>query len=154
MNGKKMDKKIKDRKMNEKKMDKRKIDDKKKKEKELTPKQNASGEWIYFAGEGTTVRSLMEALEGQDYKLELWEDAGVLEVGMKEGGTVDFEETRIHPKDEATAAFARENKCEEVFLVTFPPENYEKAEGVMEKILEKKGGVFCADNERMEPVIR
>jgi len=117
-------------------------------------KQRISGEWIYFGGEGTTVRRLMEALEGQGYELEVWEDAGVLEVGMEEGGTIDFEGTQIHPRDEVTAEFARENGCEVVFLVTFPPEHYERAERVMKKILEKNGGVFCADNERMEPVLR
>ena len=57
-------------------------------------------------------------------------------------------------KDEVTAAFARDNGCEAVFLVTFPPEHYERAQRVMKKILEKSGGVFCADNESMEPVLR
>lgn len=117
-------------------------------------KQKEAGEWIYFGAEGTTVRRLAEALEGQEYEMELWEDAGVLEIGMEEGVTIDFEETRIHLKDEVTAAFARDNGCEAVFLVTFPPEHYERTQRVMKKILEKSGGVFCADNESMEPVLR
>ncbi|MBO5522050.1 MAG: hypothetical protein J5986_00010 [Roseburia sp.] len=117
-------------------------------------KQRETGEWIYFGEAGTTVRKLAGVLEGQGYELEFWEEAGVLEIGMEEGVTIDFEETQIHPKDEVTAAFARDNGCEAVFLVTFPSEHYERAKRVMKKILEKNGGVFCADNESMEPVLR
>lgn len=116
--------------------------------------QSVSGEWLYFAGGETTVRKIGEVLEGQAYELEIWEDAGVLEVGMEEGMTIDFEQTQIHPKDEVTAAFARENQCETVFLVTFAPECYESAENVMKKILAQNGGLFCADNAELQPVLR
>lgn len=113
-----------------------------------------SGEWLYFAGADMTVRKLEEALEGQAYELEIWEDAGVLEIGMEDGITVDFEQAQIHPKDEVTAAFAKENQCETVFLVTFSPEHYEKGEPVMKLILERNGGLFCADNAELQPVLR
>lgn len=120
-------------------------------------KQNVQmmpGEWLYFAPAGTTVRKILGALEEAEYELEIWEDAGVLEVGMAEGETVDFEQTQIHPKDEVTAAFARENQCETVFLVTFVPENYSKAEKIMRRILAENGGIFCGDTAELEPVLR
>lgn len=116
--------------------------------------QTMPGEWLYFASAETTVREIAGALEGEAYELEIWEDAGVLEIGMGEGETVDFEQTQIHPKDEVTAAFARENQCKTVFLVTFVPENYEKAEKIMRRILQENGGVFCADTEELEPALR
>lgn len=112
------------------------------------------GEWLYFASAETTVREIAGALEGEAYELEIWEDAGVLEIGMGEGETVDFEQTQIDSKDEMTAAFARENQCKTVFLVTFVPENYEKAEKIMRRILQENGGVFCADTEELEPALR
>ncbi len=46
-------------------------------------KQKEAGEWIYFGAEGTTVRRLAEALEGQEYEMELWEDAGVWRLEWK-----------------------------------------------------------------------
>lgn len=112
------------------------------------------GEWLYFASAETTVREIAGVLEGDTYELEIWEEAGVLEIGMSEGATVDFEQAQIHPKDEVTAEFARENGCETVFLVTFVPENYEKAEKIMRRILKENGGVFCADTEELKPALR
>ncbi len=59
--------------------------------------------------------------------MEIWEDAGVLEIGMSEGASVDIETAQIHPKDELTASFAAEHQVKTVFLVTFKPETYEEA---------------------------
>lgn len=74
------------------------------------------------------VRQIYEAFGEQDgYELEIWEDAGVLEIGMSDGASVDIETAQIHPKDELTASFAAEHQVKTVFLVTFKPETYEEA---------------------------
>lgn len=131
-----------------------------------TKKQNQSqysGEWLYFAPEHVTVRSIAKALDGTDaqdggeekraYEVEIWEDAGVLEIIIGEGESVDIEQTQIHPKDEITAAFAREHDCKMVFLVTFKPENDACAKSVMKQILAAEGGLFCGDNEDFSPIL-
>ena len=68
-------------------------------------KSTAPGEWLYFAPANVTVRSIYEVLT-DDYEVEIWEDAGVLEIGLNDGATLDIEWTKIPAKDEITAAFA------------------------------------------------
>lgn len=100
-----------------------------------------------------SVRQIYEAFWEQDgYELEIWEDAGVLEIGMSEGASVDIETAQIHPKDEVTASFAAEHQVKTVFLVTFKPETYEEAKKVMRRIMDKTGGFFCGDTEDFTPM--
>lgn len=84
--------------------------------------------------------------------MEIWEDAGVLEIGMSDGASVDIETAQIHPKDELTASFAAEHQVKTVFLVTFKPETYEEAKKVMRRIMDKTGGFFCGDTEDFTPM--
>ena len=85
--------------------------------------------------------------------MEIWEDAGVLEIGMSDGASVDIETAQIHPKDELTASFAAEHLVKTVFLVTFKPETYEEAKKVMRRIMDKTGGFFCGDTEDFTPMV-
>ena len=68
------------------------------------------GDWLYMTPQEIGVRQIYEAFGEQDgYELEIWEDAGVLEIGMSDGASVDIETAQIHPKDELTASFAAEH---------------------------------------------
>lgn len=116
-----------------------------------TERVTVPGEWLYVAPEGMNVRRITEALPAQE--IEVWEDAGVLEITLSEKQSVDIEHVRIHPKDEITRAFVEEHGCKEVFLVTFSSEIYEQAAVIMREILEKCGGLFCGDTEDFTPVI-
>ena len=112
-----------------------------------------TGDWLYFCPEEITVRGLYEIFAGRE-DVEIWEEAGVLEIPMDEKSSFDVESVQIHPKDEITGQFAREQRAKAVFLVTFIPEEYEKAEAIMKQILEKVGGLFCGDTENFMPQIR
>ena len=69
------------------------------------------GDWLYMTPQEIGVRQIYEAFGEQDgYELEIWEDAGVLEIGMSDGASVDIETAQIHPKDELTASFAAEHQ--------------------------------------------
>ena len=116
-------------------------------------KSTAPGEWLYFAPENVTVRSIFEVLT-DEYEVEIWEDAGVLEIGLNDGATLDIERTKIPAKDEITAAFAREHDCESVYLVTLKPEEFEIAKKAMQKITASLGGLFCGDTEDFTPVLQ
>lgn len=111
------------------------------------------GEWLYLTPEGTTVRSIGEAL-GEAYRWELWEEAGVLEAGLSEGKTMDFEAAEVHPGEEAIKTFLRQHGCSKVFLVTFAPDAFEEAEKIMKCVVNAAGGLFCGDTEDFTPVIR
>ena len=116
-------------------------------------KSTAPGEWLYFAPENVTVRSIFEVLT-DEYEVEIWEDAGVLEIGLNDGATLDIERTKIPAKDEITAVLAREHDCESVYLVTLKPEEFEIAKKAMQKITASLGGLFCGDTEDFTPVLQ
>lgn len=119
----------------------------------VTKKVTIPGEWLYLGKEGCSVRQIADTLD-KDYELEIWEDAGVLEIILTQEVSMDMEHVKIHPKDEITRAFVEKEGCEEVFLVTFAPEEYEKAECVMRKIMDACGGMFCGDTEDFRPVVK
>ena len=74
------------------------------------------GDWLYMTPQEIGVRQIYEAFEEQDgYELEIWEDAGVLEIGMSDGASVDIETAQIHPKDEVTAFFCSRTSGENGF---------------------------------------
>ena len=54
------------------------------------------GDWLYMTPQEIGVRQIYEAFGEQDgYELEIWEDAGVLEIGMSDGASVDIETAQI-----------------------------------------------------------
>lgn len=116
-------------------------------------REKVPGDWLYMTPQEIGVWQIYEAFGEQDgYELEIWEDAGVLEIGMADGASVDIETAQIHPKDEITASFAAEHQAKSVFLVTFKPETYEEAKNVMRRIIGKTGGFFCGDTEDFTPL--
>lgn len=115
--------------------------------------EKMSGEWLYFCPEEVAIRSLYEIFSEQE-GVEIWEEAGVLEIPMGEKSSFDIETAQIHPKDKTTLQFAAEHGAKSVFLVTFMPENYEKAESLMKQILNQFGGLFCGDTEDFMPQLR
>ena len=110
------------------------------------------GEWLYFAPEAVGVRQIADALDGT-CELEIWQEAGVLEIMYGGESSMDMEEGTIHPKDQVTAAFAEKHGCDRVYLVTFSAEEYEKALSVMRRILQECGGIFCGDTEDFMPLL-
>lgn len=120
--------------------------------KEKTGKQMV-GDWLYFAPQELAVRDLYELFADRE-DVEIWEEAGVLEIPMGEDSSLDIETAQIHPKDEITLQFAKEQEAKCVFLATFLPEDYENAERIMRQILGKFGGLFCGDTEDFSPQLR
>ena len=75
------------------------------------------GDWLYMTPQEIGVRQIYEAFEEQDgYELEIWEDAGVLEIGMSDGASVDIETAQIHPKDEVYGFFCSRTSGENTSL--------------------------------------
>ena len=96
-------------------------------------KEIMTGDWLYMTPQEVDLRQIKEALDAKEkYDIEIWDEAGVLEVGMPDGNSFDIEEAKIHPKDEITAAFA---------------------EKVMQALLAACGGFFCGDTDDFQPQI-
>ena len=116
-------------------------------------KKTIPGDWLYMTPEDVNIRQLKNVLEEASYEVEIWEDAGVLEILLKEKSSMDVETASIHPKDTITQQFANAHQVKNVFLVTFQPDDYEDAERVMKTVTEKLGGFFCGDTEDFTPVV-
>lgn len=110
-------------------------------------------EWLYVTTADIDVRRIADALPAE-LDIELWEEAGVLEINVGEKQSIDMEQVKIHPTDELTKNFVESHGCSEVYLVTFAPEIYEQAKEIMQKILAECGGLFCGDTEDFVPIIQ
>ena len=108
---------------------------------EKKKKADVPGEWLYFAPETVGVRQIADVLDGT-CELEIWQEAGVLEIMYGGESSMDMEEGTIHPKDQVTAAFAEEHDCDRVYLVTFSAEEYEKVLPVMRRHILRRYGRF------------
>lgn len=112
-------------------------------------------EWLYLLPEEMKLRSIYE-LFGEDmpWKAEFWEEAGVLEIEIPEAGSVDLECMDADLGDEQSNAFLEKHQIKTVFAVTIVPDDYEKANEVMVRMMEKLGGFFCGDTEDFQPEVR
>lgn len=115
-------------------------------------KADVPGEWLYLAPETVGVRQIADVLEGT-CEMEIWQEAGVLEIMYGGEASMDMEEGKIHPRNQVTAVFAEEHGCNRVYLVTFSAEEYEKVLPVMRHILQECGGIFCGDTEDFKPIL-
>lgn len=114
--------------------------------------KSMSGEWLYMAPQKISLRQIGELLgQEKNADIELWEDAGVLELTLPDGNPFDIEMFEISPKDELLEAFVKENRVKEVYAVTFRQESYEYAEQVFGRLIDAAGGFFCGDTDNFEP---
>lgn len=111
------------------------------------------GDWLYFCPQEITVREIYNIFSDVT-DAEIWEEAGVLEIPMGEKSSFDVETAQIHPKDDITLQFAKEQDAKSVFLVTFLPQDYAQAETMMKRITAALGGLFCGDTEDLMPRIK
>ena len=101
-----------------------------------------------------TVRGLQEVFSGEEQvHTEIWEEAGVLEVILSDGSSMDFEEGNHNLQDPYSQRFLAANQVQKIFSVTLGPDNYELARVQMKRIVEQMGGFFCGDTDDFRPGI-
>ncbi|MGN0342581.1 MAG: hypothetical protein ACI4DO_07290 [Roseburia sp.] len=112
-------------------------------------------EWLYLCPVELSAEKLAEALEGAEkLSIQVWKEAGVMEIELPEAKSIDFESGDVDLKDEYSNTFLAEQGTKSLFYVTLDPENYSQVEQILRLILEKKGGLFCGDTDDFSPVIR
>ena len=116
--------------------------------------EKVPAEWLFISRREIGVRAVKNALDGMPgLDIEIWEQAGVLEVTLKDGTTVDFEETACDLGDEYSNHFLEEHGAQTLFYVTIVPSGYELARPVMETAAGKLEGLFCGDTDDFTPEI-
>ena len=109
--------------------------------------------WYYMATSDITVEDLKSAVSSDDYDIEIWKEAGVLEVGIEEKASMDFEACEPDLRDEYSNQFLKDHEVKALFFVTLPPIAFVKCEKVMRKIISANEGFFCADTDDFTPVV-
>ncbi|MDO4475705.1 MAG: hypothetical protein Q4B59_02865 [Lachnospiraceae bacterium] len=112
------------------------------------------GSWYYMAQEVVTLEQLKGCVDEAGYEVEYWEDAGVLEITAGEKCSVDVEAETGGLEDEFSQAYLAEHQVQSVYYVSLPADRFEECRPVLECILEKTGGMLCADSEDFTPVLK
>ena len=108
--------------------------------------------WYYMSDKEITVRTIKDALDGEGYDLEIWDAAGVLEVGFSTG-SLDIESQDLDMRDEYSNEFIAANHIKSLFYASFRAEEVTVSMEAMKQIIAKLGGFFVADTVDFEPRI-
>lgn len=126
--------------------------------KKIKEKKHENGcpkEWLYLNPEEVTPREVAGVFDGENgITVQLWEEAGVVEVELPEAKSVDMEWMKVPTGEEEFDAYLQEQQIKSMFVVTLVPEDYEKAKLAMKQIVGSLGGYFCGDNEEFTPVVK
>ena len=117
--------------------------------------ERVPAQWLYLLPSKTDIRRIKDALgdfPGTD--IEIWEEAGVLEITLSDKTTIDLEETACDLGDEESNRFLKDQNAETLLYVTITPASYALAEPVMKAAVRKLGGLFCGDTNDFQPQIR
>lgn len=139
------------------KVKKKKINSKNKiTKKSESRKSNIPSNWFYMSQEAINVADIKKALVDAGYEMEIWEEAGVLEIVLGETASMDVEEGEsisLMFEDEYSQEFLKEHQVKGAFYVTIKPDSYEDAQKAMTVICGKCGGFFCGDTEAFTPIV-
>lgn len=111
-------------------------------------------EWLYLSGGEPVLGRLYAYLKNaKDWDAQFWEEAGVLEIGLSKGGSVDMEVLETEEWDEELRDYAKDCQADQVYTVTFTEEDQAEAWILMNDLVREAGGVFCRDTEDFLPRI-
>ncbi len=110
-------------------------------------------QWFYFCPEKITVTEIRDALMQSGCAMELWREAGVLEINVGEKMNIDVEEREPSFGEPEDDMFLKEEGIQSVFDITIASDSYEKCEPVFRMLTGALGGMVCADTPDFTPRI-
>ena len=75
--------------------------------------------WYYMSKTSMTVEDLARGFDADLYDIEVWVEAGVLEVGVEEKLSIDIEQCELDLGDEYSNEFIADNGINSVFYISF-----------------------------------
>lgn len=112
-------------------------------------------QWLFIAKEEVSARDVKNSMDDYDgVELEIWEAAGIVEVVLSDGKSIDFEQTEVDLGDEYSNEFLAKQQAKALFYVTIHPDSANLVQPVMKHVLTKIPGVFCGDTDDFSPFIR
>lgn len=112
-------------------------------------------DWFYMNDKRITVTDIDECMQDADnVNIEIWKDAGIAELALEDGHSIDMEMGEAQFSDEYSDAYLKEHGIQTLFYVTIAPDFYANAEPVMKELVRRLGGFFCADTDDFKPVVK
>lgn len=112
-----------------------------------------SEDWFYINSKQISVKDISAVFDSSQVQIEIWEEAGVLELDFPDKTHMDFEETEPKFKDQAGNDFLEKHQAKSLFYVTFEGTSMDSIRKYMLQIIKTHGGIFCADTEDFNPLV-
>lgn len=110
--------------------------------------------WLYMLDKDVTPELLAETIKDSGYDIEVWKEAGVLEIGIADKVSLDLELIDTDLGDDYSREFVDEHGIKTIYYMSIPKDQYEICKKAMEKLLSMTGGMICGDSEDFQPVIK
>jgi len=108
--------------------------------------------FLFLAAKEVKVRELMNELKTAfDYEIEVWDDAGILEIIVEEKASIDVEEFSINPRDELLVEVAGKAGAKSAFCFAAPTEIFGDTKKVLLHLKEAIGGAVVGDTADLKP---
>lgn len=124
-----------------------------KKQKSITKNiQQYSANWFYMTTQDLDIKDIKNIFtETEDIQLEIWEEAQILEISLKDAKSIDIEKMKGTFYDEEGKDFLLKNSVKTIYLVTIDPDHFNIVKNIMKEIVKNLGGFFCEDVEELKP---
>lgn len=130
-----------------------KVTDSAKKNVTAKPKLKLPQGWFYMSEQETTAQQIAQCLGEAGYDVEVWIEAGVVEVTLGEKSSMDFESFELPFEEEFSDAFVAEHGLQSAFYVKFQDEVYEQAKKVASTLRAAFGGGLYGDTDDFMPML-
>ena len=118
-------------------------------------KESFHKEWYYMNEKEITVSDIKEAFgEEKEFTIEVWCEAGVVEISKGVEIDIDIEQENPHFPDEYSEQFLKTHGVSSLYYVTVGKGASAEVSAIMKQMVSKLGGFFCADTDNFEPVIK
>lgn len=110
--------------------------------------------WYYMCPAEITVTDLQAAISDCELEIEIWPEAGVLEVVVEEKQSMDIEQCELDLGDEFSNNYLAECQTKTLFYITYKAEIDDRCQLLLRAIVEKHGGRVCADTDDFTPLLK
>ncbi|MGI6020671.1 MAG: hypothetical protein ACOX71_04255 [Lachnospiraceae bacterium] len=108
--------------------------------------------WLLMSEREIGIGDVKDALP-EDSDVEIWRDAGVIEVVLGPKASMDIETVDIGKCSDEAFDFLEKNEVKSLFYLSLRPEHYPLAEKYLKLLADRLQCPICGDTEDLMPVI-
>jgi len=116
------------------------------------PVNDVPESFLFLAAKEVKVRDLMDTIMTKyEYEIEIWDDAGILEIIVGEKASIDVEEFSINPRDELLVEVAKKAGAKSAFCFAAPVEVFADTKNILLLLKDTIGGSVVGDTADLKP---